>query len=271
MNTRRLHPFDANWQAAIGYRSQRPLFNDMDYIRGKGSLTEYTIGEVAEAVAELEVSGKPDSEKVADELNDVFNMMVTVTVLTEGKDFRPRDYLYNVNGDGKHSNAFEKLTETIADSEHDTAAIIESFRLLWSIGMHGFERDPDRMVAQVIRTYQKVSSNYPVELYNGTDPMTGELLQKDEDKEAVFSHVTKSLKTIRATVDRALRPTDVQPVKQLVSNWVDSAAAVSELQQRMKEAEVVRESGIVIPSAETTVFITQKSGILFDSRQSKAA
>lgn len=271
MSLDKQHPFDLNWQTANDYRDKRSLFKDMDWIRGKARLVTYALGEVDETIEELDVIGKPNKDKVADELNDVFNMLVPIISQTYGREFTPSDHLYNVNGAGKHSDVFDRLKETIRNSEDDDKALIEALRLLWSIAMHVLDRDSSVLVLQIIKTYKKVSANYPVELYNGKDPLTGADLA-EKDKELVFDHVTRALKVIRAQVKRPLLPSDVKNNQEHIRNWQNSEDALSKLSQGITVdskslTSTSTESGLYVPSEETTVFITQSSGVLFENNK----
>lgn len=267
---RREHPFDLNWRTTTDYRGRRPLFNDMDRIGGKNRLIDYAIGEVEEVREELDVAGQPNQQKVADELNDVFNMLVPITVLSFGKDFQPSNHLFGVNGAGKHSNALEKLSATLADTEDDSRAVIEAYRLLWSIGSHTISTDENARILQIMQTYQKVSNNYPETLYSGKDLLTGQALSEDE-KPVVFDHTTRGLKMIRKNVQRTLKPQDVSPYQHLLTDWRNSKMALEALSTSL-EPLIKTENGVAqfdnqveVPAQEITIQINQKNGILFSN------
>lgn len=268
---RREHPFDFNWRTSLDYRSKRPLFNDMDELGGAERLVDYAIGEVEEVKQEIDVEGQPNQEKIADELNDVYNMIVPISMMTYGRDFQPSQVLYGVNGDGAHSNNLDKLTEAIGAIETDKRAIIETYRLLWSISTHILDRDENTQVAQIMATYDKVSNNYPIHLYNGIDLVTGEPLA-EEDKQHVFEHTTKGLKKIRKEVKRTLKPAqDLPPYYSYLADWRNSEQSLAALQADLVRSSSTEAGVAILPdqaaiaSPEVTVYINKKSGILFSA------
>lgn len=268
---RREHVEDFRKRASVSYRDKRPLFDYMDQRGGKNRITTYALGEIAEVAEELDAPGGQDTQKVLDELNDVFNMIMPLAIMSYGKDFQPSHHLLGVNGEGNDSKAIDKLKEAVSNSEDDARAIIESLRLLFSIGNHVTDADETTRIASVIKTFEKVSNNYPEPLYSGKDPLTGKHLT-DEEKPLVFEHATKGLKVIRKAVNRTLQPTiDLPPFKEHVINWRNSETAIAALQSQLESSRNVRhgvaqlESSITVPSPEMTIQINQKNGTIFSN------
>ena len=262
---RREHPFDFNFRTARHYRQQRPLFDDMDLIRGSEALVDYTLGEVEEAHEEVNKVEGYDPTKVIDELNDIYNMWVALANQKFGQNFKPSDHLLYVNGDGKDSDSFERLKATIEDIKDDARAVVASLELLWSIAQYAVDRNTEQMAADIISTYNKVSLNYPTELYTGKDPVTGASLT-DEQKEAVFTHTTKGLKMIRADVQRTLKRSDIPPFRENLVDWQNSSSALAEIQNKLASRSSTPEeskNGLLLPTPEVTISITQNKGILF--------
>jgi hypothetical protein len=264
------HPLDSNAVRLWERRgTTHKLFRSMDKLGGVQKLVRDTQSEIDETKAELDA---PIFDEKAGEAEwvDGVNVLTATALHTNRKIIKPSEYLYGVNGEGKHSNIFEKLEERVADIQDTPKAIPEVYQLLWSLRVHQINPDQAALFATFVKADEKFRGNYPSRYYSGIDVLTGQKIA-EEYQEQAFTHFTKALKMIRKKVNRILQESDYLPYDHFIVDWRNSETALQQLQltlESMPQVEngiAVLGNEIAVPSQEFTRHIdhTKNRGILF--------
>lgn len=211
-------------------KQESNLLGMVDANSDKNFLLQLAASEVVELKEEIEVWGTPATtiEKIYDELDDVWVLISSqLLAFNNVPDFnatRPA----SINGFGKRSNAFEKLTEMILGLQDNPEDIYEIMKCMLSIAKH--LPVPNVMFEGFLNTIGKVLDNRPPKLYSTWDPFFKRILTPDE-AQLKYDHLEVMTKMLRSIVNRKLKKTDWGPHALIMQNWQNAGQNQRFLQQ----------------------------------------
>lgn len=205
----------------------------------RGSL----VREIAEAQVERDWEGtdqySPKAE--ATEATDVLSYLLSLKDM-HNLPITNAAVLHGINGYGKRSDIFDRMSETSGNIESTTLTQDVTQMLRYLVAYLAGMPEPASLEKSLVAVIDKNTLNYPAQFFNGLHPRTRKVLTAEE-LQLQYQHSLRCIKAIRFSLreikhlrdrDYGMHPEDWKKYSPLIADFEHSKANVAQLLSQLK-------------------------------------